>query len=534
MTATAYAQGVFSRLHDLCERLKSKTYRATPVKRVWIPMDSDVLIIGAGIAGLTTAARLQASGLSTIVLEAHGQVGGCAGFFCRGGFSFDVGATTFVDFAPGGVGGQFLAEIGLAEIPGEVLSGYQAWLPDRTARLFRDSTAWRHERLAVFGQTPAHRQFWNLLDQLADVFWTAARDGIKLPFRSVGDIWQAARLLPAQHWRLGRYGTWTMADALRACNLADDIPLRGFLGMLIQDTTHSTIEGSPLINSALGITIRGAGLTRPSGGARGFWRHLVTHYRAIGGRLKTGAAVERVSRIQGGFAVHTRRSGFQTRQVVSTLPIWNTARLGLPEIQSALRPYLQRDATALGGAIVVFLGVPEAEVDGQIFSHHQLLLDYHKPLANGNNMFVSVSAPGDTESAPPDHCAVMLSTHCDLAEWENLSAPAYAAQKSAITRQLIDNARQIYPNLGARNLVLETGTPRTFSRYTRRYRGAVGGMRLSLRNSNQFAVPYDLGVPGFWQAGDTTWPGLGTVACVLGSRHVAEGVRQLHERLPNI
>jgi hypothetical protein len=32
------------------------------------------------------------------------------------------------------------------------------------------------------------------------------------------------------------------------------------------------------------------------------------------------------------------------------------------------------------------------------------------------------------------------------------------------------------------------------------------------------------GVPGFWLAGDTTWPGLGTVACVLGSRIVAEGV----------
>jgi phytoene dehydrogenase-like protein len=40
----------------------------------------DVAVIGAGIAGLATAARLQARGLSTVVLEAHGQPGGCAGF----------------------------------------------------------------------------------------------------------------------------------------------------------------------------------------------------------------------------------------------------------------------------------------------------------------------------------------------------------------------------------------------------------------------------------------------------------------------
>jgi phytoene dehydrogenase-like protein len=72
-----------------------------------------VAIIGAGIAGMATAARLQARGLSTIVFEAHGQPGGCAGFFRRRGFSFDVGATTLVDFEPNGVGGELLDSIGM-------------------------------------------------------------------------------------------------------------------------------------------------------------------------------------------------------------------------------------------------------------------------------------------------------------------------------------------------------------------------------------------------------------------------------------
>ncbi|MCA8938661.1 MAG: FAD-dependent oxidoreductase, partial [Planctomycetes bacterium] len=65
----------------------------------------DVAILGAGIAGMASAARLQARGLSTIVLEAHAYPGGCAGYFTREGFSFDVGATTLVDFEPEGVGG---------------------------------------------------------------------------------------------------------------------------------------------------------------------------------------------------------------------------------------------------------------------------------------------------------------------------------------------------------------------------------------------------------------------------------------------
>src|SRR5437660_8660299 len=77
----------------------------------------DVAVIGGGIAGMATAARLQARGLSTVVFEAHRQPGGCAGFFRRRGFAFDVGATTLVDFEPGGVGGELLGSIGMPPPP---------------------------------------------------------------------------------------------------------------------------------------------------------------------------------------------------------------------------------------------------------------------------------------------------------------------------------------------------------------------------------------------------------------------------------
>src|SRR6188474_1636617 len=79
----------------------------------------DVAVLGGGIAGMATATRLQAAGLSTVVLESHGQPGGCAGFFRRKGFAFDVGATTLVDFSPGGVGGELLEAVGLPPVEGE-------------------------------------------------------------------------------------------------------------------------------------------------------------------------------------------------------------------------------------------------------------------------------------------------------------------------------------------------------------------------------------------------------------------------------
>src|SRR5450631_2122480 len=127
----------------------------------------DVAIIGAGIAGMATAARLQARGLATLVLEAHGQAGGCAGFFRRKGFAFDVGATTLVDFEAGGVGAELLESIGCSLVEGEALPGYVAWLPDRLVTLYRDPLTWAEERLRTLGDSPAHRAFWAFLDRLA-------------------------------------------------------------------------------------------------------------------------------------------------------------------------------------------------------------------------------------------------------------------------------------------------------------------------------------------------------------------------------
>jgi phytoene dehydrogenase-like protein len=80
-------------------------------------------------------------------------------------------------------------------------------------------------------------------------------------------------------------------------------------------------------------------------------------------------------------------------------------------------------------------------------------------------------------------------------------------------------------------VVFEVGTPRAYERFAFRPGGAVGGVRQSVRNANQRAVPHHLGVPGFWLVGDSTWPGLGTVACVLGSRIVAEQVLRHARRI---
>ncbi len=482
-------------------------------------MPFDVAIIGAGLSGFATALLLQARGARTVIFDAHTQPGGCCGFWKTQGFSFDVGATTFVDFAEHGVGGRFLREVGVT-VPGEALAGYRVHLPDRELTLWRDRPRWHRERSRVLGDTERHRAFWTLLDRINDVFWEVTRTGsIELPIRRPAQLTAALRALSPRDWSLARYLRWTMADALRAHGLRGDRALCTVLGMLLEDTVHSDVDAAPLINGAMGINIRGAGLTRFEGGARGLWKALIRRYRELGGELRLGTAVHRVDP---GFAIHSSGGVEQAGTVVSSVPAEVTARLA-PFCAPTLHPWVRRDRPHRGGAVLVMLGVPEHEVPGAI-THHGLFQDYDAPFGEGNNMFVSVSSAGDKASAPEGWRSVMISTHCELAPWQGLDAAAYEAKKSAIGGKLVALARRVYPKLGREARIYEVATPRTYERFTGRPQGAVGGVRQRLDNTNLHAVPHDIGIPGFRVVGDTTWPGLGTVSCLVGAAAVVRSL----------
>ena len=64
---------------------------------------SEVVVVGAGIAGLTSAAILSKQGLSVTLIESHTQSGGCAGTFKRKNYIFDVGATQVAGLENAGI-----------------------------------------------------------------------------------------------------------------------------------------------------------------------------------------------------------------------------------------------------------------------------------------------------------------------------------------------------------------------------------------------------------------------------------------------
>ena len=76
-----------------------------------------IVVVGAGIGGLTTAALLARAGLDVTVLEAHVYPGGCAGTFYHKQYRFDAGATLAGGFYPGGPMDLVAKAVGIEQWP---------------------------------------------------------------------------------------------------------------------------------------------------------------------------------------------------------------------------------------------------------------------------------------------------------------------------------------------------------------------------------------------------------------------------------
>jgi phytoene dehydrogenase-like protein len=80
-----------------------------------IMSDADVIIIGAGMAGLTCGCLLAKKGLKVLMIEKNQKVGGCCTSFEKDGFSFDLSVQSLGECQNGGGIWRFLKEIDLLD-----------------------------------------------------------------------------------------------------------------------------------------------------------------------------------------------------------------------------------------------------------------------------------------------------------------------------------------------------------------------------------------------------------------------------------
>jgi C-3',4' desaturase CrtD len=487
-----------------------------------------MVVIGAGVGGLTAAARLAQRGLDVTVLEAHVYAGGCAGTFYHQGYRFDAGATLAAGFEPGGGMTQLGEALGIEWpiAPAEV--AMQVHLPNgATVTRWTDPQRWAEARLAAFG--PAAERFWRWQEATADRLWELALRRVPWPPQSPADaaalLGAGARAVLAQLWRAPALA----ADALlpvAAHFRAAPSRLRQYVdGQLLIAAQAPSAQANALYGAAA-LDMPRRGVAHVHGGIGQVAATLVDAVRRAAGEVRFRQRVTEVRpRPDGGYTIRTHKGAeFTADQVIFNLPPWDAATL-LGEAAPPRLAHAQLPADGWG-AFMLYVGLDASGIPADTPLHHQVLLC--EPLGEGNSIFLSLSLPEDAGAnphsrAPEGHRALTLSTHTDLRPWWRLfekDRPAYEARKAEYTERVLAAAEMALPGLrGAARLVLP-GTPVTFQRFTSRSRGWVGGFP---QTSLLRAWGPRQG-PGLWLVGDSIFPGQSVLATALGGARVADAI----------
>ncbi len=491
----------------------------------------DLAVVGGGVGGLAAAALARRAGLRVVLLEAHTRLGGCAGWFDRGPYTFDAGATALMGLDAGQPLGDLFAVIGL-EFEGERTPAYRVHLPDRTFDVVSDVDAFEaNVGLAFPGREAAKRRFWRLQATVGRRLFDAAALVPRLPARSIGDLAHDLRILGLGGAAAAATSLLTVRDVLRLLGLDDDTPFRSLVAMLLQDTAQAGPETVPFANAAACLQAYRMGMCRPRGGMRALVEGIGSRFAALGGDLRTATLVDRVEPADsGGWLVVTRRrQRIRAAQVAFNLPIDRAAAiLGRPLEGRLAR--LERKSRAAWGAFTGYVAIRREAVPegGPLF--HQVLREYEAPIHDGNNVLVSLAPPGDEAYGPAGVRVATMSTHVRTGDWSGLDPEAYASKKGEYRSRLLSALGRAIPGAPEALVHAEFGTPRSFARYTRRTGGAVGGAPVSRLNSNLLAVGPDALGPGLWLVGDSVFPGQGTMAVVLSAMRVVERLTGLSSR----
>ena len=476
----------------------------------------DVVVVGAGIAGLTAAALLAREGLTVELLEAHQQSGGCAGTFRRGPYTFDVGATQVAGLEPGGSHQRLLAHFGLPLPQATPLD--PACVVDLAdgrppVRIFRDPARWKAEREQQF---PGSGRFWQLCATLHGANWAfASRDPV-LPPRSLWDLGQLLPALRPANLASGLLAAASVADLLTLTGCGGDPRLRRFLDLQLRLYSQEPAEGTAALYGATVLAMGQAplGLSHLQGSMQVLSQQLEQALAAGGGQLRLRHRVSDLERSNepgggAGWRVRGERFERQAADVVLALPVQS-----LPDLLGEQLPagYRQRLAQLPdpSGALVFYGAVERALLPANCPAHLQL--DWADP----GSLFVSVSHEGDGR-APAGLATVIASVFTAAKPWFGLEASAYdqakAEARSAMQRGL-ESLLGISPEQWRH---AELATPRGFERWTGRPFGFVGGLGQHPSRFGPFGLASRTPLPGLWLCGDSIHPGEGTAAVGLSA-----------------
>lgn len=483
----------------------------------------DAIIIGAGLGGLSAAAKLAKSGKKVIVIEKHDKAGGYATSFSREGYKFDV---SLHNIGPmNGSLKKIFDELGLSDklkyIPYEsfqriIFPDYNINIPtgenkfaEELCRLFPDE---KDGILQLFDEVHFIRRGF---DEFEELSMSGDPEQMNNPMMAI----KYPQFVELAEKTYGEFLSKYIKDEKLKSVLSNFWWYGGLppdrLASLIYIVTSVNyfenaggyIEGSSqeLSNALADVVV----------GARG--RVLLdTEVKKI---LIADGKVNGVLTDQGEI--------FYSDMVISNANALDTY-VKLTE-ENQIKKRIRRKVEELEyslSAIQLYLGL-DCDPAELSFTDHSFAVfpeyDHEKnyqSILSGDyeNCFLSCSnyTKIDPKSSPEGKGIITIISLDHIKNWENLSAYEYQKRKNRVTEIFIKRVEKYLPGLSKHIVVKELGTPKTMYRYTFNPKGSIYGPSHIVDQSGMRRLPTFTSIKGLFVVGSTIYPG-GGYPSVIGS-----------------
>lgn len=499
----------------------------------------DVIVVGAGIGGLTAAALLAKRGLDVLVIEQHYLPGGCCTSLRRQDMTFDVGAAMLFGFGERGYNPHRFV---MSEIEEEIEmvpyeSIFRLHIQDREVTFWRDFDRYFGELVAAFPhEEKGLREFYRFLSR---VYESVASEQIPPVPPSEMPLVENLKMFFRNPFGTLRLGSLMRKSTESILNrFVSDPDIISFFDALSGAFSGCNVSELPVI---LGATVfvdtHVGGAAYPAGSPQMLSNKLEKAVEKYGGQILSRQLVREIL-IHRGSAYGVRLADgtvVRSGRVISNGTLWNLyGTLVRPRhIRPERMEWAQRNVPTASG-LILYLGV-NAEAVPRDARHIEMYIEDVSEFSSRENFALFIPSLDDPSVCPPPTHVITVMANTDIA-FPRPFEPAYQSEeyrrlKEKEADRLLDKLEQRFPDLRHHIRVMEVATPSTIERYTLRNWGTIGGPKQSMGQDMLNRLRARSEWKNLYLCGDSTVMGEGVVATTVSGIGAANMVlRDLGER----
>lgn len=473
-------------------------------------INPDVVVIGSGMGGLSAAALLSKAGMKVCLLEQNWIPGGCTTSYWRKGFVFEAGATTLVGLDEGMPLHFLLKKVGIELSARRLALPMQVHLPDFTLNRHENISKWLKEVKSHFSGD--QDGFWKEAMATSQFVWGASTRYTRFPPAKSADwLHMATQFRPSDLVR-ARYAFTRTSDRIKNYGIKDPLFSR-FIDEQMMITAQNQAEEVNFLFGAAALCYTNYGNYYIDGGLINLVTPIVDFITKSGGSIHYRTPVTQISRQDDGYTVTTPKSSFQTKYVVSGIPINNTLQMVDFPVKKRFHSGLL-NSEKVYSAFQMGIGFKSEKVFDTL--HHQLILDRPLDSTGSNSLFVSLSHSEDT-SRTDQACQRVASISTHIRDPKNTRIDKLKAEQEVV------NLLEQKGFLRKEDIVYaHSATQSAWQKWTGREMGFVGGYPQFFNIKPWQMLESRLDERGAYLCGDTSYPGQGIPGATLSGIIAAE------------